>query len=78
MGECLLVFNRLGGYVLPKVEAGDVVKKGQRIATIMDPHGKIVEELTSPNGPAYIAAMARPYLPVHSGAMIAECAALVD
>lgn len=72
VGNCELVFNRRGGYFLPAVQAGDVVKKGQRLARVMDPHGGIVEEVVSPNGPAYVAAIVRPYLPVYSGAMVAE------
>ena len=47
------------------------------IARIMDPYGKIVEEIRAPNGPAYVAALVRPYLPVHSGAMVAECIQVV-
>ena len=78
MRECLLVYNRMGGFLLPEVEAGDVVAKGQVVARLMNPHGDIVEEMVSPNGPAYIAAIRRRYLPVHSGAMIAECIAIVD
>ncbi|HJM50306.1 MAG TPA: succinylglutamate desuccinylase/aspartoacylase family protein [Alphaproteobacteria bacterium] len=72
VGECLLVFNKRGGYFLPAVEVGSVVKKGQIFGRIMDPHGRIIEELKSPNGPAYVAALVRPYLPVYSGAMVAE------
>lgn len=77
MGEALLVFNKRGGYFLPAVGVGAVVRKGQVIARVMDPHGRIVEELESPNGPAYIAAIVRPYLPVHSGSMVAECIKVV-
>ena len=72
MGECLLVYNRMGGFLLPVVEVGDVVEKGQTIARVMNPYGDIVEELVSPNGPAYVAAIRRAYLPMHSGAMVAE------
>lgn len=78
MDEALLVFNRRGGYFLPTVEVGDVVAKGQIIARIMDPHGRIIEEVKSPNGPAYIAAIVRPCLPVYSGAMVAETIEVVD
>jgi len=73
VGNCELVFNRSGGYFLPDVAAGDTVRRGRRIGRVMDPYGAVVEEITSPNGPAYIAAIARAYLPVHSGAMVAEC-----
>ena len=78
VGRGLLVFNRRGGYFLPAAEVGGVVEKGQIIARIMDPHGRIVEEIKSPNGPAYIAAIVRPYLPVYSGAMVAETIDVID
>lgn len=73
MTRCLLVFNRKGGYFLPAVDVGAIVDKEQVIARIMNVHGKIVETVRAPNGPAYVAALARPYFPVHSGAMVAEC-----
>jgi predicted deacylase len=76
--ECKLVFNRMGGYFMPKAKIGDIVEKGAVIAEIMDVHGNIVEEIRSPNGPAYLAALVRPYFPVHSGAMCAECNLVVS
>jgi len=77
LSECLLVHNVHGGYFLPEVEVGAIVARGTVIARIMDPYGKIVEEIRAPNGPAYVAALVRPYLPVHSGAMVAECIQVV-
>ncbi|SLN64691.1 M14 family metallopeptidase [Oceanibacterium hippocampi] len=76
--ECELVFNRQGGYFLPKAEVGDIVEKGTVIAEIMDVYGNIVEEIRSPNGPAYLAALIRPYYPVYSGSMCAECNLVVS
>jgi predicted deacylase len=74
LGTCMLVFNRCGGFFLPAVEAGSVVEKGATIGRVMDAHGQIVEEIPLPNtGPAYITAIGRPYLPVYSGSMVAEC-----
>ena len=78
VGTCELVFNRRGGFFLPAVEVGDVVERGQTVGRVMDLHGDIVEEVVSPNGPAYIAAIVRPYQPVYSGAMVAECNEVVS
>ncbi|MGQ0663383.1 MAG: hypothetical protein ACT4P2_07310 [Pseudomonadota bacterium] len=72
-GEAFVVYNRKGGYFAPAVEAGATVRKGQKLGAVMDPHGRVIEEPVSPVGPAYVAGIARPYLPVYSGAMIAEC-----
>lgn len=77
LGHCELVFNKRGGYFLPVKQAGDVIGKGEVFGRVMDPHGKIVEELVSPIGPAYLAAVVRPYQPVYSGTMVAECAQLL-
>ena len=71
--DCDLVFNTKGGYFLPAFDAGAIVKKNAVIGRIMDAHGEIVEEIRSPIGPAYLAALGKPYAPVHSGAMVAEC-----
>jgi uncharacterized protein len=77
--NCLLAFNRRGGYFLPAVDVGAVVGKGEVIARIMDAYGRIVEEVRSPNaGAAFVAALVRPYLPVHSGTMVAECIDVVS
>lgn len=71
--DCELVFNTRGGYFLPAVDVGDIVRKGAVIGRVMDAHGEVIEEIRSPNGPAYLAALVKPYLPIHSGAMVAEC-----
>lgn len=72
IGHAELVFNTRGGFFLPETEPGAVVREGQCIGRVMNAHGKIVEELKSPNGPAYVAAIGRRYLPLHSGTMVAE------
>lgn len=77
MGEALLVFNTRGGYFVPVAEVGAVVRKGQLLGRVMDPHGRTVEEIKSPNGPAYIAALVRAYLPIYSGSLVAECIEVV-
>ena len=78
IGHAELVFNTRGGFFLPEAEPGEVVRKEQRIGRVMDPHGAIVEELRSPNGPAYIAAIGRRYLPLSSGTMVAETLDVVE
>ena len=78
IGHAELVFNARGGFFLPDTEPGAVVRKGQRIGRVMDAHGTIIEELRSPNGPAYIAAIGRRYLPLNSGTMIAETLDVVE
>jgi predicted deacylase len=78
MGEGLIVYNTRGGYFVPAARVGAVVPKGRVIGRIMDPHGRTVEEVRAPNGPAYLGALARAYLPVYSGAMVAECLEVVQ
>ena len=78
MGQCFIVFNQRGGFFAPAVSAGDIVEKGQPLGRILSPHGEIVEEVVSPNGPGYVAALSRPYLPVYSGAWIAETIQVLD
>ncbi len=72
VGTCDLLYNQRGGYILPAVEVGAVVRRGQLIGRIMDPHGRIVEDLASPKR-AYIAALVRQHRAIHSGTMCAEC-----
>ncbi|MBL8702738.1 MAG: succinylglutamate desuccinylase/aspartoacylase family protein [Alphaproteobacteria bacterium] len=72
VGTCDLLYNQRGGYFLPAVEVGAVVRKGQVIGRLMDPHGRIVEELASPKR-SYIAALVREHRAIHSGTMCAEC-----
>ena len=60
-------------YFLPAFDVGAIVKKNAVIGRVMDAHGEIVEEIRSPVGPAYLAALGKPYAPIHSGAMVAEC-----
>ena len=72
IGTCDLIYNQFGGYFLPAVEVGSVVRSGQIIGRIMDLYGKIVEELKAPKR-TYIAALARKHRALHSGTMCAEC-----
>lgn len=76
VGTCDLLYNQRGGYFLPAVEVGAVVRRGQLVGRIMDPHGEIVEELVAPKR-AYIAALVRQHRAIHSGTMCAECCALL-
>jgi predicted deacylase len=76
VGTCELCWNQRGGFFLPATKVGAVVEKGDLIGRMMDSHGRIVEEIRSPNGPAFVAALARPYRAIHSGTMVAETAIL--
>lgn len=72
LGTCDLLYNQRGGFFLPAVEVGDVVRKGRIIGRILDSYGRIVEEMASPKR-AYIAALVRRHRAIHSGTMCAEC-----
>lgn len=72
VGTCDLLYNQRGGFFLPAVEVGTVVRKGQVIGRVMDSHGRLVEELASPKR-SYIAALVREHRAIHSGTMCAEC-----
>lgn len=77
VGTCELLYNQRGGFFMPAVTVGAIVGKGQVIGRMMNSHGKIVEELRSPIGPAFIAALGRRYRAIHSGTMVAECCAVL-
>ena len=72
IGTCDLLYNQRGGYFLPAVEIGAVVRRGRIIGRIMDAYGEIVEEIKAPKR-AYIAALVRQHRAIHSGTMCAEC-----
>ncbi|MBM3567390.1 MAG: hypothetical protein FJX46_01395 [Alphaproteobacteria bacterium] len=78
MDQALLVYNRKGGLFRPAVEPGAVVRKGQALGAMLDFDGRVVETLVSPNGPAYVAALPRRYMALHSGALIAETIRIVE
>lgn len=69
---CELVYNKRGGWFQPAVAPGVMVRKGQVLGRMMNAHGKIVEEIRSPNGPAYVAAIVRENRAIHTGTMVAE------
>ena len=75
---CSIVYSERGGYFEPTVNAGDIVTAGQLLGRILSPHGDVLEELVSPVGPAYIASLLRAYLPIHSGAEVAEAIRVVE
>jgi predicted deacylase len=71
IGSCALAYTRRGGFFIPNCGAGDTLDKGDPIGRVVDVYGQTQETITTPKT-AYIAAIGRPYLPVQSGAMIAE------
>lgn len=71
IGSCDLAFTRRGGFFVPACAAGDTLKKGDPVGRVVDIFGQDQEVITTPKR-AFIAAIGRPYLPVQSGAMIAE------
>lgn len=72
MGASELIFNRSGGLFATSCRAGEVVQEGQEIGRIIDVMGDVQEEIRAPFGPAYLAAIRRTYMAVHSGEMICE------
>lgn len=71
IGACDLVYSQEGGFFLPDCAAGDRLAAGARVGTIIDAFGTVKEVITAPKR-AFVAAVARRYLPVHSGSFIAE------
>jgi predicted deacylase len=71
IGSCDLAFTRRGGFFIPACEAGDTLEKGDPVGKVVDVFGQDQEVIATPKR-AFIAAIGRPYLPVQSGAMIAE------
>jgi predicted deacylase len=71
IGACDLVFTQEGGFFVPACEAGDVLQRGAVVGRVLDPFGTEREVITAAK-PAYVAAIGRRFLPVHSGTMVAE------
>lgn len=71
IGSCDLAYTRYGGFFVPMCEAGDLLEKGEPVGRVIDVYGRTQEMITTAKR-SYIAAIGRPYLPVQSGAMIAE------
>jgi predicted deacylase len=71
IGSCDLAYTRYGGFFIPMCEAGDTLEEGDSVGRVVDVYGQTQEMITTPKR-AYLAAVGRPYLPVQSGAMIAE------
>lgn len=77
IGKCDLVFCSHGGFFIPGCEAGDLLKVGDMIGRVIDVYGKEREILKAPKR-AFVSAISRPYLPVHSGTMIGEINDLIE
>jgi predicted deacylase len=71
IGSCDLVYTQRGGFFIPACAAGDTLGEGEPVGLVVDVFGRCQETITTPKR-AFVAAIGRPYLPVQSGAMIAE------
>ncbi|WP_414474089.1 succinylglutamate desuccinylase/aspartoacylase family protein [Microvirga sp. M2] len=71
IGSCDLAYTRHGGFFIPACEAGGTLEQGREVGRVVDVYGRTQETIVTPKR-AYIAAVGRPYLPVQSGAMVAE------
>ena len=78
MDNALLVYSQKGGFFLPAVETGAVVREGQELGRIFNPYGDVIETVTSPMGPAWIGSMRKRYMPVYSGDQIAEVIGVLE
>jgi uncharacterized protein len=66
------IFAGEGGLFVPACEVGSILNKGDLIGTIMNLHGKVVEEIRCSDNDAYLAATGHPYWPTEQGRLIAE------
>ena len=71
IGSCDLVFSGQGGFFVPDCEVGASLKQGDRFGHVIDAFG-MEREVVRAHKPAWVAAIGRNYLPVHSGALIGE------
>ncbi|MGG5822719.1 hypothetical protein [Falsiroseomonas sp. HW251] len=71
IGSCDLVFSRQGGFFVPGCAVGASLAEGAVFGRIIDAFGD-EREVIRAKKPAFVAAIGRPYLPVHSGALIGE------
>lgn len=71
VGSCDLVFSSQGGFFVPDCAVGASLEPGDRFGHVIDAFGA-EREVIRAHKPAWVAAIARSYLPVHSGALIGE------
>lgn len=71
VGNCDPLFAGKAGFFIPECAPGDELAAGATVGTIIDVFGNKLETLVSPKA-AYISAIMRRFLPVHSGVMLAE------
>jgi predicted deacylase len=64
--------NREGGLFIQDCAVGDILPKGGLLGHIINLHGETVEEIRSPYGDAYIAALRLNYFPTHAGEIVGE------
>lgn len=66
------IFAGEGGLFVPACKVGSILKKGDRIGTIINLHGEVTEEIVSPFDHAFLAATGNLYWPTEPGRLIAE------
>ncbi|MED4018529.1 M14 family metallopeptidase [Sutcliffiella cohnii] len=66
------IFAGEGGLFVPASKVGSILNKGDLIGTIINLHGKVVEEIRCSDDNAYLAATGHPYWPTEQGRLIAE------
>lgn len=66
------IHNREGGLFAPACSFGDILRKGELIARMIDLHGETVEELPNPYEDACIVALRCNHFPTHAGEICAE------
>ncbi len=64
--------NREGGLFVQDSRVGDIVAKDALLGHVINLLGETVDEIRSPYGDAYIAALRLPYYPTHAGEIVGE------
>lgn len=72
IGDATFFVTKEGGLFVPACKVGDYLNKGDKIGSVMNLYGKIVEELICPEDNSYIAAVGNRYWPTEPGQLMAE------
>lgn len=72
VGNASFFFTKEGGMFVPACKVGDILNKGDKIGSIMNLFGKVVEELYCPEDNSYIAALGHRFWPTEPGQLISE------
>ncbi len=71
IGSCDLIFSPTGGFFEPACAAGDTVEAGDALGRVIDIYGR-EQAVVAAGKPGFVAAIARPFLPVFAGALVGE------